>query len=95
MAANSDDDGMSDKPSVIVFDFDQTLSITHVFKILAGFEQAQSSGNKSPFAIKPPFAFSEKGQLKRTMELEDSKPGKSWSHFVMGGRTESSGWTGS
>lgn len=50
---------------LVVFDFDQTLSVYHVFKALAGWRL----NNRGAFVVPPPYATSEKGQLRRILEL--------------------------
>mmetsp|Transcript_9333 Transcript_9333/g.20766 ORF Transcript_9333/g.20766 Transcript_9333/m.20766 type:complete len:282 (+) Transcript_9333:77-922(+) len=60
--------GTADRPArLVVFDFDQTLSCVHVFKILAGWEQEQ-------LAVDPPFALTEWGQVRRIFELNATEP---------------------
>lgn len=48
---------------LFVFDFDQTLSVSHVFKALAGWPGTGS------FSVPPPFATSEIGQMVRMEQL--------------------------
>lgn len=51
---------------LIVFDFDQTISHFHVYKVLAGWQRMPA-----PFDMKmpPPYSTTEKGQLARVDEL--------------------------
>lgn len=52
---------------LFVFDFDQTVSVIHVFKCLAGWERQQ-------MAIPPPYALTELGQTMKVFELnKDTK----------------------
>lgn len=53
---------------MFVFDFDQTLSVFHVFKALAGW-----GGNTPGFSVPPPHAMSEVGQLARVAELSSAE----------------------
>jgi hypothetical protein len=69
----SQDDSMAQAPKptrVIVFDFDQTISTHHVFKCLAGYLRPQDN------FIKPPYACSEAGQLRKILELEKAAKNK-------------------
>jgi len=55
----------------VFFDFDQTLSVWHIFYLLSG--QTQDG-----VSIRPPFARTERGQLARLAELDETpefKPG--------------------
>jgi len=54
---------------LVVFDFDQTLSVYHVFKALAGWRL----DNKGAFVVPPPYATSERGQLRRILELNGAE----------------------
>lgn len=58
---------------LLVFDFDLTLAGVHVFMAMAGGDHTG--------VLKPPYAVSEKGQLRRCMEL-----GEKFSIKVMGGQ---------
>lgn len=56
---------------LVFFDFDQTLSVWHIFYVLSGHT---SNG----VSIRPPFARTERGQLARLAELDETpefKPG--------------------
>lgn len=60
---------------LFVFDFDQTLSVVHVFKTLAGWadgDNANKGGSKN-FRVPAPFATSEEGQVTRIEELSDAE----------------------
>lgn len=60
---------------LVVFDFDQTLSVCHVFKSLAGWDSSDPlvasfvGGGKMPFHVPAPYARTEVGQIKRIEEL--------------------------
>lgn len=54
---------------LIVFDFDQTLSVYHVFKSLAGWA-GRSPKEHAGLKIPKPYATSEKGQMQRMAELD-------------------------
>jgi hypothetical protein len=56
---------------LIVFDFDQTLSVVHVFKSLAGWDGECDGG--VDWSVPPPFATSEKGQMRRIAELSENE----------------------
>jgi len=59
---------------LIVFDFDQTLSVFHVFKSLAGWgERLTAKGAKDGLNIPKPFATSEEGQVRRIEELNQTQ----------------------
>lgn len=60
---------------LFVFDFDQTLSVFHVFKTLAGWQGGAGGGKgggDGRFYVPPPHATSEEGQIRRIVELSDS-----------------------
>lgn len=60
---------MSGRPvRLVVFDFDQTLSVYHVFKHLAGW-----GGGSSSFRVPAPHASSEAGQVLRVVELSEGE----------------------
>jgi len=61
---------------VIVFDFDQTISVQHVFKCLAGY------GGSS--LVPAPHACSEKGQLYRVLQLGEETGGKFYGEALGG-----------
>eukprot|EP00928_Gymnodinium_smaydae_P032457 TRINITY_DN23500_c0_g1_i1.p2 TRINITY_DN23500_c0_g1~~TRINITY_DN23500_c0_g1_i1.p2 ORF type:complete len:251 (+),score=59.43 TRINITY_DN23500_c0_g1_i1:128-880(+) len=56
---------------LIVFDFDQTLSVHHVFKTLAGWEKSKASADG--LRVPQPHAISEEGQVNRIAELNGSE----------------------
>lgn len=60
----------SDGLKLIVFDFDQTLSVIHVFKTLAGWSRER-------FQVPQPHACTERGQVRRIMELSQIEPFRS------------------
>jgi len=72
---------------LIVFDFDQTLSIVHVFKSLAGWADRGQSSQASKCRVSRPFACTERGQVRRIRELDKMEPFKeaSFSVSVFGG----------
>lgn len=53
---------------LVVFDFDQTLSVVHVFKALAGWSKDSS------MHVPKPFATTERGQVRRIAELSQVEP---------------------
>mmetsp|Transcript_145712 Transcript_145712/g.256962 ORF Transcript_145712/g.256962 Transcript_145712/m.256962 type:complete len:392 (-) Transcript_145712:69-1244(-) len=53
---------------LVVFDFDQTLSVIHVFKALAGWNKDSATH------VPKPFATTERGQVRRIAELNQSEP---------------------
>lgn len=55
---------------LIVFDFDQTLSVFHVFKTLAGWTAGEHPGEAAPFGVPAPYAASEIGQMRRVEDLD-------------------------
>eukprot|EP00811_Abedinium_folium_P036044 NODE_8790_length_1469_cov_8.434426.p1 GENE.NODE_8790_length_1469_cov_8.434426~~NODE_8790_length_1469_cov_8.434426.p1 ORF type:complete len:274 (+),score=62.61 NODE_8790_length_1469_cov_8.434426:223-1044(+) len=55
-----------------VFDFDQTLTVFHVFGALAGWDQLQVDASAP--RLQPPHALTEQGQLARVRELDLQKP---------------------
>mmetsp|Transcript_46739 Transcript_46739/g.133308 ORF Transcript_46739/g.133308 Transcript_46739/m.133308 type:complete len:243 (-) Transcript_46739:93-821(-) len=59
---------------LFVFDFDQTLSVHHVFKTLAGWGDGddERSSDQRSFRVPAPFATSEEGQVLRIEELNKS-----------------------
>jgi len=59
---------------LLVFDFDQTLSVMHVFKALAGFDGA---------TIPPPYAKTELGQILRIQELDQQEPFSACGGFAL------------
>ncbi|KAF4677976.1 hypothetical protein FOZ62_022868, partial [Perkinsus olseni] len=48
-----------------MFDFDQTISVTHVFKQLAGWVSAEEE------TVSPPYATNERGQMHRIQQLDE------------------------
>eukprot|EP00929_Paragymnodinium_shiwhaense_P042659 TRINITY_DN22041_c0_g2_i1.p1 TRINITY_DN22041_c0_g2~~TRINITY_DN22041_c0_g2_i1.p1 ORF type:complete len:765 (+),score=152.82 TRINITY_DN22041_c0_g2_i1:121-2415(+) len=54
---------------LIVFDFDQTLAVCHVFKTLAGLDKSSELASRLPAG---PYALSEAGQLRLVEELDRS-----------------------
>lgn len=63
---------------LFVFDFDLTISNIHVFKSLAGWDR--------PNVVKPPFASTEVGQIKRIADFNSSEEFKdSFATMAMGG----------
>lgn len=63
---------------LVVFDFDQTLTVKHMFKVLAGWDETSLS----------PSASSERGQLRLIREMNEKEPYKSrggFSHAMFGG----------
>lgn len=61
----------SDGVRLIVFDFDQTLSVVHVFKTLAGWSK------DAHFQVPRPHATTERGQVRRISEISLLEPYKS------------------
>lgn len=61
---------------MVVFDFDQTLSVVHVFKSLAGWGEKAAQGERL-MQVPRPYASTELGQVRRIGELDaaDSRPG--------------------
>lgn len=57
---------------LFVFDFDQTLSVVHVFKTLAGW--AEKSPDRGALRIPPPYASTERGQVLKIEELNRIEP---------------------
>jgi len=60
---------------LFVFDFDQTLTVFHVFKALAGWmdhDAASGGSSGSRFRVPAPYATSEIGQVHRIEELDAS-----------------------
>lgn len=55
---------------LFVFDFDQTLSVGHVFKSLAGWVDSNST---KAFRVPAPFARTEVGQIRRIEELSEAE----------------------
>lgn len=51
---------------LVVFDFDQTLSVIHVFKSLSGWEE---DAPRTSVRVPAPYAFTERGQVRRIREL--------------------------
>lgn len=51
---------------LVVFDFDQTLTVYHVFKSLAGWDRTCALG------VPAPYATTEQGQVRRILELNKS-----------------------
>lgn len=63
---------------LVVFDFDQTLTVQHMFKVLAGWDANSMS----------PSASSERGQLRLIREMNEREPYKGrggFSHSMFGG----------
>lgn len=67
----------SDRVRLIVFDFDQTLSVFHVFKTLAGWSK------DAHFQVPKPFAMTERGQVRRIGELSQQEPFRRDGGFAM------------
>lgn len=61
-----DNSKLSDRVRLFLFDFDQTLSVVHVFKSLAGWPKQQDT---SILSIPKPYATSEFGQVIRLDQL--------------------------
>jgi phosphoglycolate phosphatase-like HAD superfamily hydrolase len=55
---------------LVVFDFDQTLTVFHVFKHLAGWGNTSVHVNGEDVVIPPPFATGEEGQVRRIEALD-------------------------
>lgn len=53
---------------LVVFDFDQTLSVVHVFKSLAGWGDKEKGEKILP--VPRPYASTERGQVRRIHELD-------------------------
>lgn len=70
---------------LVVFDFDQTLSVIHVFKTLAGW--GEKSKDRGAVRIPRPFASSEWGQVRRISELSRIEPfcGEGFARAAFGG----------
>jgi len=64
---------------LIIFDFDQTLSVIHVFKTLAGWNADNGGGQ---LHVPAPFAASELGQITRVIELDCSEEFRSHGGFA-------------
>ncbi|CAE8582021.1 unnamed protein product, partial [Polarella glacialis] len=58
--------GVAGGVRLVVFDFDQTLSVIHVFKSLAGWSE------DGPVQIPKPHASTERGQVRRIRELDQT-----------------------
>eukprot|EP00401_Gymnodinium_catenatum_P078451 CAMPEP_0117549754 /NCGR_PEP_ID=MMETSP0784-20121206/48330_1 /TAXON_ID=39447 /ORGANISM="" /LENGTH=324 /DNA_ID=CAMNT_0005346755 /DNA_START=210 /DNA_END=1180 /DNA_ORIENTATION=+ len=74
---------------LMVFDFDQTLSIVHVFKSLAGWEAVETRDARKPqLRVPGPHATSELGQLRRMHELNKTEAfgPASFAELAFGGR---------
>jgi len=67
----------SDRVRLIVFDFDQTLSVFHVFKTLAGWSK------DAHFQVPKPHAMTERGQVRRISELSQQEPFRRDGGFAM------------
>ncbi|CAK0871134.1 unnamed protein product, partial [Prorocentrum cordatum] len=68
-APDRPDAGASGAVRLIVFDFDQTLSVVHVFKSLAGWGDKQA---EKTMQVPRPFASTERGQVRRIREIDAS-----------------------
>jgi hypothetical protein len=72
----------------IFFDFDQTISRTHVFKLLAGWDKNIS--------VQAPFAHTDRGQISKIAELNDMGPQWAYDethHGIVAAQTEGVRWT--